>query len=162
MSGTLISIVLFIILIAASSAVIYTRLPYAIDILRIKEHYELWKERPETFSSIDVPRIIYRNGEEFITKIRIEDKGLDELHIAAEAAISPLSQEEIRSGFSSYIPEGTTLIGISEKDGYIFIDLSEEMKKADQDAYKEIESSLRQSLNFRELIVLIEGEMSEK
>ena len=62
-------------------------------------------------------------------------------------------------GLESFVPEDTRLIGIAEKDGYIFIDLSEEMENADERAYRQIEESLDLSLDFRQMIFMIEGEL---
>ena len=44
-----------------------------------------------------------------------------------------------------------------EKDGYVFIDLSEEMKDAGEEAYKEIAATLLLENSFRKLIFMIEG-----
>ncbi len=158
-SGAFAGTVLSIILITVSAAVIYARLPYVATILRLDEHAALWKSYRESEKSITKTRILYRDGEAFTAAASVPAAVSDELHRAAEAAITPVTETEREMGLESFVPEDTRLIGIAEKDGYIFIDLSEEMENADERAYRQIEESLDLSLDFRQMIFMIEGEL---
>ena len=150
--------VLFIVSIAVSITAVYTWLPYADAKLKIREHYELWRSGKELSEPVISERVLYNaEGSAVISEIQMTLSIPDTLHEAAEAAIAPLSDKERQSGLISYVPENTRLIGISEKDDYIFIDLSEEMESAGEEAYMEIASSLSLSTSFRKLIFMIEG-----
>ena len=83
--------------------------------------------------------------------------GRDDLHLAAEALLMPIRSEELQEGLVSYIPEGTELIGIAEKEGFVFIDLSSEMRGADRRAFEQIERTLRVNEWPCEIHFLIEG-----
>ena len=131
-SSVLTAAVLFIISVAVSGSAIYTWFPYTVERLRITEHYELWKNEAMIEHPIIVERILYRNSEEIKSETALNIEVVDDLHKAIESAIAPLSEKEKSEGLETYIPEGVRLIGASEKDGYVFIDLSEEMKEAEE------------------------------
>ena len=156
-SSVLTAAVLFIISVAVSGSAIYTWFPYTVERLRITEHYELWKNEAMIEHPIIVERILYRNGEEIKSETALNIEVVDDLHKAIEGAIAPLSEKEKSEGLETYIPEGVRLIGASEKDGYVFIDLSEEMKEAGEEAYKEITATLSLENSYRKFIFMIEG-----
>lgn len=86
------------------------------------EHYRLWKEEKSGREKY-YPAALF-SGDEIITVDRKCRTIEDEKHSLVEALLQPLSDEEKAKGFVSYIPEGTTLIGISGEDGYFFVEFS--------------------------------------
>ena len=157
-SGLLAAGVLFIILISVSAALIYTCLPEALESVRAVEHYTLWLERDKTPALRSVKRVLYR-GDIAVRSAAILPGTADNLHLAAEAAIAEPSKAERGAGLVSHVPEGTRLLGIAEKDGYIFIDLSDEMLNADERAFDEIRESIALSHDFRDIFFMIEGDL---
>ena len=69
------------------------------------------------------------------------------------------SEEELRNGLVSYIPEGTKLLGVSEEAGYIFIDLSKEMAGADRRAFEEMKRTLALIEDPVDISFMIEGKL---
>ena len=146
---------LFALIVASAAAIVAVRLPYVRSYLNLDEHIALWKEGPDQGAMIRVPRVVYKaDGEEAVEDVTLPSFGRDILHLSAEAALIPAGE-----GFVSYIPEGTELIGISERDGYIYIDLTDEIRDADRMAFKEIERTLALSVDFIEIRFMINGKL---
>ena len=117
------------------------RIPQILDMYRVKEHIDLYLMGDEmetgTFTVVLSTASGYAESERSIERI-----GRDDLHLAIEALLLDESEVELASGMISYIPEGTRLRGISASEGYIFVDLSKEMKGADSRAFEEIRRTL--------------------
>ena len=83
-------------------------------------HYAIWKEeKSNTVSTYSVA--LYSNNN-IIFEDRAITRKADDLHSLVEALLMPLSNE----GLTTYIPEGTKLIGISEEMGFFYVKLSQE------------------------------------
>ncbi len=151
--GLLIPFMIFFAIIAASGAIIITNLP---AVLRMVEEIE----KAEEPQAAEVERILYdKGGNEIICAVRIPTEGRDALHAAAEAAIAPVPEET--PSLTTLIPANTRLIGISEKDGYIYMHLSGDMTGKDSKALEQIEKSMKLSFDFRELHFIINDEIIE-
>ena len=125
------------------------RIPDILDMYRVKEHIGLYlrgeKAEESTFTVVLSTASGYMESERSIERL---DR--DDLHLVIEALLLDESEEELAAGITSCIPEGTKLRGIAEADGYVFIDLSKEMRGADAKAFEEI----------RRTLVLLEGPVS--
>ena len=154
--------ILLIILTIAVSIAGYFRIPGLMDYLRLKDHIELYMKGTDEGVTISLPRILYSSSGAVEKMVTIPVLNRDRLHLAAEAALTPPSDEELESGYISFIPEGTALIGISEEGGYIFIDLSAEMRKAPEEAYNEIERTIALSIPYKDIRFMINGRLAER
>ena len=119
---------------AALLAIAIPRIPGVMEKYRISEHAAMYLAKdhanPASFT------VVLSSSSSFTeTERTIERQGRDDLHLAAEALLMPIRSEELQEGLVSYIPEGTELIGIAEKEGFVFIDLSSEMRGADRRAF---------------------------
>ena len=151
--GLLIPFLIFFAIIAASGAIIITNLP---AVLRMVEEIEK-AEEPQT---AEIERILYdKDGNEIICAVRIPTEERDALHAAAEAAIAPVPEET--PSLTTLIPANTRLIGISGKDGYIYMHLSGDITGKDSKALEQIEKSMKLSFDFRELHFIINDEIIE-
>ncbi len=88
----------------------------------IAVHYALWKER-EKGTRMSGYTVFLSSDDNAVTSLR-KASSVDSLHALLEALLLPLSDEEKALGYSSYIPEGTTLVGVTEEDGFFFVELS--------------------------------------
>ena len=134
-------------------AVFFIRLPYLSGLISSYKN----SGNGETIT-LEIERVLFRNGEEELSPASIAEWNRDSLHLAAEAALIPPSKEETAAGFISYIPHGTELIGIAERDGYIFINLTDEMKKAPEEAFTAIADTIRNAIQTKAITFLINGE----
>lgn len=139
-------------------------LPYAkrnISESGINEHYRLYREERDHIetSTIQVP--LYSGNEVSYKARELNTLGRDKLHLMIEALLLPLSDEEISDGFSTAIPEKTKLIGVSEKNGYFFIELSKSFTEADdiEKALLQFHILLDEYKEVKELTVLSDGEL---
>ena len=153
--------VLLIILIVLVSVLGYYRIPLIIEKFSLMEHIALYMKGEDEGLSITLPRILYSASGPVKDNVQIPVLNRDTLHLAAEAALLQPDDEDLANGLVSFIPEGTSLIGISEKGGYIYIDLSEEMKDAGKRAYEEIERTIALSYPFNAIRFMIGGKLSE-
>ncbi len=149
--------VLLLLYAGCTGFLLYTRLPGIIAASRISEHIELYRNGAEEMAVIEIPRVLYSVSGPAEVTAEIPSYGRDLLHLAAEAALLPPDEEELERGLVSYIPEGVELIGISERAGYIFIDLSKEMETAGERAFEEIRRSIALSFSYEEIVFMIEG-----
>lgn len=125
------SLIFSILLVLYIGALIFIGLPFAkrnILSSNLKEHVILYKEtkrkNPEWVSAN-----VYLHGINGIVETErwTEDLGDDSIKSALECLLLPLSDDEIKNGLVSYIPKNTKLIGVSESDGYVFVDLSNDI-----------------------------------
>ena len=151
--------ILLIILIIALGVLGYFRIPSIIENLRLREHIELYMRGTDEGVTVVLPRILYSSSGPVEKMATIPVLNRDRLHLSAEAALVPPSDEELANGLISFIPSGTKLIGISEKGGYIYIDLSSEMKGAGEEAYNEIERTLALSTPYESIRFMINGNL---
>ncbi len=119
------SFVLYIILIATVLPLFILTLPVIksnIENSTFKEHYALWKdERKEREKDYTVFLFSDDDIVEVNRKVTWRE---DEKHSLIEALLLPADNDEKEKGYTSFIPEGTRLIGMSEKDGFFFIEFS--------------------------------------
>ncbi|MBO8435959.1 MAG: GerMN domain-containing protein [Spirochaetes bacterium] len=141
---------------ALSAAVLFIRFPYIISLVA-----EYKSNEADTNATLEIERALFKDGEEVFSPYALKEWGRDTLHLAAEAAIAPVTSKEKAEGLVSYVPKKTRLIGISERDGYIFINLSDEMEKASEEAFKAIEDTIMRAVPSKALRFLIEGEEIE-
>lgn len=92
--------------------------------------------------------------------VRASDR--DDLHTRIEAVLAEPGEMEKERSLRSWIPEGTELIGASEENGYIFIDLSEEMENAPDIAYEEIGRSLSLWKDYKGIRFMICGRPTDR
>lgn len=131
------------------TALIFIGLPFAknnINSSNIKEHYALYKKTKKTNPDW-IASTVYLQGVNGAVKTErwIEDIGEESLKSALESLLLPLSDDEVKRGLVSYIPKGTELIGVSESDGYIFVDFSDEILLSSNidKAVEQIEMTIR-------------------
>ncbi len=118
-------LVLYIILIAMTAAVVFFTYPVMkrnIDESGIYENYLVWKKERKEKSEKYV--VTLYSDDKYVSVERSVDKTTDDLHSLVEALILPLDESEKEEGYTTYIPEGTTLIGISSEDGYFYAEFS--------------------------------------
>lgn len=118
-------LVMYIILVVISVPLFFILRPLIktnIEESGIAVHYALWKEsrKGERMSEY---RVVLSSGDNEVTSVR-KSSSVDSLHALLEALLLPLSDEEKALGYTSYIPEGTTLVGVTEEDGFFFVELS--------------------------------------
>ncbi len=154
--------ILLLLYAAAVSFLVRMRLPAMMDATRIAEHIELYMQGPVPEPSAEVQRLLYSSDGAVVTTSILPSFGRNRLHLAAEAALLPPTEEELAAGLVSYIPEGTELIGISKRADYIYIDLSDEMLGADDRAWEEIRESIALTIDFREMRFMVEGDLLEE
>ena len=134
------------------------RIPWVMKMYRVQEHAELFMhghdEEMKSFKVVLSTSSSYAESER-----SIESRGRDDLHLALEALLLDESEEELRNGLVSYIPEGTKLLGVSEEAGYIFIDLSKEMAGADRRAFEEMKRTLALIEDPVDISFMIEGKL---
>ncbi len=118
-------LVMYIILVVISVPLFFILRPLIrtnIEESGIAVHYALWKEsrKGERMSEYTV---FLSSGDDMVKAVR-KASSTDALHALIEALLLPLSDEEKALGYSSYIPEGTTLVGVTEEDGFFFVELN--------------------------------------
>ena len=131
------------------------RIPGTLRKLRFQEHVRMYEGNTEEYAVI--PVVLSTSSSFAISERTIERKGRDDLHLAVEALLLDGSGEELEEGLVSYIPDGVRLLGIAEKDGYVFIDLSKEMKDAGRRAFEEVRRTLALSEGPVQVSFMIEG-----
>ena len=150
-SSFLISFIAFTAIILLSGAIVFMNLDSVTDVISRSSGQEYRAKY------IQVDRILYDSeGNKVISKATLNEGGADRLHLIAEAAILP---PEDGSGLFTCIPEDIRLIGISEKDGYIYAEYSGDISANDRKALEQIEESIRLSIDFRELDFIINGSL---
>lgn len=141
-------IVMYILLITVSVPLFFILRPLMrenIEESGIAVHYLLWKEKRRGEGTADYTVFLSSGGRE-VKSIR-KASSTDALHALLEALLLPLSDEEKAEGYSSYIPEGTTLVGVTEEDGFFFVELStsflttSDIKKASGQIKKTLEEN---------------------
>ncbi len=152
--AAILAFILLALTLSASAAVIYIRPPYALQVTQFIRHIALWEAGPSDTDIVMIPRILYMDGKETVSEIGIMSHDRDMLHIAAEAALAPLTDKEISEGLETMIPEDMKLIGISGNDGYIFMDLS---GNPGEEARAQIAATLSLSGDLREIHFLENG-----
>ena len=82
----------------------------------------------------------YSPYESVMRNASVEKKPTDEIHLSLEALLKGPGEEEIKEGLVSYIPKGTSLVGVTIEDGIAFVDLSEEIKESEdlKKAYEQV------------------------
>ena len=125
------TLIFSILLILYIGVLVFIGLPFAKNSIlssNLQEHIVLYKEmkrkNPDWISSN-----VYLHGINGIVKTErwTEDLGEDSIKSALECLLLPLSDDEIKKGLVSYIPKNTKLIGVSESDGYVFVDFSQDI-----------------------------------
>lgn len=118
-------LVMYIILVVISVPLFFILRPLIrtnIEESGIAVHYALWKESRKGERMSEYP-VFLSSGDDMVKVVR-KTSSTDALHALLEALLLPLSDEEKALGYSSYIPEGTTLLGVTEEDGFFFVELS--------------------------------------
>ena len=112
------------------------------------ERYQRYRARESAVYPMDMKIILI--GEDGLTEVErtIPNLGRDQLHLRLEALLMPLSEEEEEKGLYSAIPEGTELIGVSQKGKVILVELSDEfLKSRDMEAAS---AQIRKTLSIAE------------
>ena len=155
-----IAIVLIILFIAVSVLAIIIRYSDIASQLEIEKHIAMYLDEKKAEKSFAV--CLHSANGPVLTERSIRAPLLsDDLHLAAEAMLLSETQEEIAEGLISYIPEGTELIGIAMKGGYVFADFSDELENAPAEAFEEIEISLQENTGAEHIIIMILGSERE-
>lgn len=118
-------LVLYIILTAVTGAVVLFTYPIIkrnIEESGIIGRYMEWKREKEDKSGSYSVTLYSESG--YVSVERNVEKKSDDMHGVIEALLLSPDENEEDKGYTSYIPEGTSLIGISGKDGYFFVELS--------------------------------------
>ena len=90
------------------------------------ERYERYRARESAVYPTSMKVMLI--GEDGLAEVKraIPNLGRDQLHLQLEALLMPLSEEEESMKLYSAIPEGTKLIGASQKGKVILVELSDE------------------------------------
>lgn len=118
-------LVLYVILVVLTSAVVFFTYPIMkknIEESGIYISYLEWKAKKE--NRTESYTVALYSGPDGVYVERSVERATDDMHSIVEALLTPLSDSEKEEGYTSYIPEGTSLIGISSADGYFFLELS--------------------------------------
>lgn len=109
---------------------------------------------------VELPVILYSIDGETTSYRTVEKKVDDDDHLIMEALLLPLSEEELKNGFISYIPAGTRLIGITRKKHIALLDLSKDIldSKDLNKAVIQIEKTLRSLDENLRVSILVEGD----
>ena len=146
---------------AASAAFCISRWDGFAERYRLEEHMEAYRDRKPGNVAI-IPVVAYSSTYPVTVLRTVETDDRDSLHARIEAVLADPSEAEIADSIRSWIPEGTRLLGASEKNGYIFVDLSEEMRGAPDLAYEEIGRSLALWKDYKSVRFMIDGRLTEK
>lgn len=127
--------------------------------VNFKEHFRLYKE---SFSKSDITSFdcyLYNINGLTICSREIEINDSDNLHLMLEALLLPLSESEISSGFISYIPQKTQLVGATYSLGSIFVELSNNLLESSDigKAIEQIEATVNSSLNPIDITIIVDG-----
>ena len=154
------AVAIILLLIFAVAVTVRFRLPTIKETLRSEEHIALYRE--EKSASVAYPVFLHSSSSPVLTE-RIIRKPLtgDDLHLAMEALLLPETEEEISKGLISYIPDGTSLIGIAVCHDYVFIDFSEELENAPDKAFEEIALTAKANTGAKHVCIMIENHLIE-
>lgn len=119
-------------------------------------HYNKYIEEKISKPATEVEVTLYDiSGEKTMIKT-LEILERDSLHLILEALLEGPTEEDLENGIISYIPAGTELIGVTEVNGIVFAQFSEELLSSPKPelAYKQIETSILQSGEYREVSII--------
>ncbi len=136
--------------------------PYAktnISNAKIAEHIELYKQskaKPIP-SSIDV--CLYNINGPIVVAKEAEPFTHDDLHNVLEALLLPLNDAEIGKGIISYIPSKTKLVGVTNSNGYIFAEFSNDLIFSSDinKAIDQIERTIGLATDFQKISIISDG-----
>lgn len=125
---------------------------------RLLEHIAIWKGSDiyEPTAEVEVILTGYSGEKSVLRTVNSGRKDL--LHVTLEALLLPLSEEELKAGLISMIPEGTHLKGATMVDGMCFVSLSSRFLEAEdkEEALEQMKKTL--SLHFEpEGLVVVSG-----
>lgn len=155
-----IAAVLIVLFIALSVLAIIFRLPCIASELDTERHIAMYLEEKNAEKCF--PIYLHSANGPVRTERSISIPLLsDDLHLAAETLLLPETKDDISNGLISYIPDGTELIGISMKGGYLFADFTEELEDAPAEAFDEIVLTLFENTGADHIRILINGSESK-
>lgn len=155
-------------LIFAILVIVYTitlaivAIPYArinIEDANLKNHIAIYKELLERDEKSKASIVLFGIDGPVEVEREIETQGRDSLHIALEAILLPLSDDELGKGLISYIPKKTKLIGVTESNGFVFAEFSNNlMFSSDLDkAIDQIESTIKANSRTQGISIISDG-----
>ncbi len=149
--------VMYIILILITLPLVFFMRPVIVENIEkssIKEHYEMWKESKREKSAVYCVTLFLDNRS--VTVEREIVSSSDTLHDAMEALLVPLNEEEKSKGYTTFIPEGTTLIGISEESGFFYVEFSSSLLSSSNiaKATEQIKKTLGEYYTLESLTIL--------
>lgn len=149
--------VMYIILIVITLPLVFFMRPIIVENINnslIKEHYVLWKESKRE-KSAQYSVALYLDNHPVIVGRELTSSS-DTLHDVLEALLIPLSDEEKKRGYTSFIPEGTTLIGISEESGFFYVEFSSSLLSSSNiaKATEQIKKTLGEYYTLESLTIL--------
>lgn len=138
--------------------------PYAvknIETSNIKEHIDAYKAQKSKDTWTTVISCLYGINGPVNVERSIEAKGSNLLHTIIEAMLMPLSDEEIENGLLTYIPKKTELIGATESDNHIFVELSNDLLFSSNlnRAIEQIELTLETTMNPTAIYIIVDKEI---
>ena len=125
----------------------------------LAKHMRLYREAKSIPASNPMPVCLYSINGPVIVERSIETFGRDSLHSALEAMLLPLSDEEIERGLVSYIPKKTELIGVTDRNGYIFAEFSNELMFSSSldRAIDQIERTIKETIDPQGITIISDG-----
>ena len=149
--------VMYIILIVITLPIVFFMRPVILENIEnstLLEHYALWKEEKREKSTQYSVTLFLDNRP--VKVVREITSSSDTLHGAVEALLEPLSDEEKESGYTSFIPEGTTLVGISEESGFFYVEFSSSLLSSSNiaKATEQIKKTLGEYYTLESLTIL--------
>lgn len=125
----------------------------------LSRHIAIYKEMLEKDDSTNAKAILFGIDGPVMVERSINEQGRDRLHIALEAMLLPLSEDEIEKGLVSYIPRKTKLLGVTESNGYVFAEFSNNlMFSSDLDkAIEQIEATIEANTNTQGIVIISDG-----
>ncbi len=149
--------VMYIILIVITLPLVFFMRPVILENIKestILEHYALWKEE-RSEKSVTYSVTLFLDNRPVTVEREIQSSS-DTLHGAVEALLEPLNDEEKEMGYTSFIPEGTTLVGISEESGFFYVEFSSSLLSSSNiaKATEQIKKTLARYYTLESLTIL--------
>lgn len=135
---TLVMYIILLILVIPGLFFLVPRAKQNLANYHIREHYEMWRASKDDSNIAYYPVILFSDGKEVNVERKITNASTP-IHSLLEALISPLNKTEKNNMLSTFIPEGTKLIGASYDGGFFFVELSKEFLSS-----KDIDKALEQ------------------
>ena len=125
----------------------------------IREHFLLYKEFRERDDYTSMNIFLYGINGPVEVERSIEIEGRDSLHTALEAMLPPIEDKEIEMGLVSYIPRKTSLIGVTNSNGYVFAEFSNDLMFSSDigRAIEQIERTIDTTVDSQGITIISDG-----